>query len=161
MDDLETPRLTLHALTESEARSLHAGELLPGRRFDAEYPLPDTKDGIGFFLRHGSREFGFYLVARRDDGIVIGEIGFVGPPRSGVVTIGYAIVPSARRQGYATEAIGAVAGWALARGDVEAVHAQTLPDNEPSARALLCAGFTEIEPTEKVRRFALRPTPAG
>ena len=156
MHGLETPRLLLHALTEGEARALHAGELLPGRRFDAEYPMPDTKDGIGFFLRHGSREFGFYLVTRRDDEVVIGEIGFVGPPRDGVVTIGYAIVPSARRQGYATEAIAAVARWALAKGDVGAVHAQTLPDNQPSVRALLRAGFTELEPTERVRRFALR-----
>ena len=155
MHDLETPRLLLHALTEDEARALHAGTLLPGRRFDAEYPLPDTKDGIGFFLKHGAREFGFYLVVRRGDDTVIGEIGFVGPPRGGAVMIGYAIVPSARRQGYATEAIGAVAGWALAQEGVGEVHAQTLPDNEPSVRALLRAGFTEVEPTEKVRRFVL------
>ena len=125
MHDLETPRLLLHALTDSEARALHAGELVPGRVFDAEYPLPDTKDGIGFFLRHGSREFGFYLVVRRDDEVVIGEIGFVGPPRDGAVMIGYAIVPSARRQGYATEAIGALAGWALAQ---EGVRGGARPD---------------------------------
>lgn len=153
MHDLETPRLLLHALTEGEAQSLHGGQLLPGREFDAEYPLPDTKDGLGFFLKHGTREFGFYLVIRRDDEVVIGEIGFVGPPRGGAVMIGYAIVPSARRQGYATEAIGAVAGWALARAGVREVRAQTLPDNEPSVRALLRAGFAEDEPTEKVRRF--------
>ena len=155
MDDLETPRLLLHALTEEEARTLHGGELLRGRRFDAGYPLPDTKDGLGFYLKHGTREFGFFLAVRRDDETVIGEIGFVGPPRDGAVTIGYAIVPSARRQGYVTEAIGAVAGWALERDDVGEVRAQTLHDNEPSVRALLRAGFTEIEPTEKVRRFVL------
>jgi RimJ/RimL family protein N-acetyltransferase len=69
------------------------------------------------------------------------------------VTIGYAIVPSARRRGYATEAIAAVSEWSLARPEVSYVRAQTLPDNEPSIRALLRAGFDEDEPGAKVRRF--------
>ena len=59
--------------------------------------------------------------------------------------IGYAIVPSARRQGYATEAIAALTEWALAQPEVDEVRAQTLPDNEPSIRALLRAGFAEDE----------------
>jgi RimJ/RimL family protein N-acetyltransferase len=154
--DLETPRLRLHALTAEEARTLRAGEQLPGWRFDRDYPLPDTKDGLGFYLEHGDREFGFFLAVRRADEVVIGEIGFVGPPREGAVTIGYAVVPSARGQGYATEAIGAIAGWALAQNGVEEVRAQTLPGNEPSVRALLRAGFGELESTPTVRRFALR-----
>ena len=69
------------------------------------------------------------------------------------MTIGYAIVPSARCQGYATEAIVAVTEWSLAQPDVTHVRAQTLPDNEPSMRALLRAGFDEDEPGPKVRRF--------
>jgi ribosomal-protein-alanine N-acetyltransferase len=69
--------------------------------------------------------------------------------------IGYAIVPEARGRGYATEAIAAISDWALAQPGVGEVRAQTLPDNEASVRALLRAGFTEIEPAEKVRRFAL------
>ena len=155
MRDLETGRLLLHALTQDEARSLHAGVLLPDRQFDDAYPLPDTKDGLGFYLKHGVREFGFFLVVRRHDDLVVGEIGFVGPPKDGAVTIGYAVVPSARRQGYATEAIGAVAGWALAQDGVGEVRAQTRPDNEPSVRALLRAGFQELESTPKLRRFVL------
>jgi RimJ/RimL family protein N-acetyltransferase len=75
-----------------------------------------------------------------------------------VVTIGYAIVPSARRQGYATEAIGAVASWSLRQPDVDHVRAQTLPENEASVRALLRAGFEEDAPASKVRRFVkVRP----
>ena len=67
--------------------------------------------------------------------------------------IGYAIVPSARRQGYATEAISALSGWALAQPEVGEVRAQTLPDNEASIRALLRAGFEETHGNEKLRRF--------
>lgn len=158
MPDLTTPRLLLHALTIDEAQALHAGEPLPDRPFAPGYPMPDTHDGVGFLVRHRVEEFGFFLAVRRDDGLVIGEIGFVGPPKSGAVTIGYAIVPSARRRGYATEAIAAVSSWALAQPGVREMRAQTLPDNEPSIRALLRAGFTEIDPLEKVRRFVLRAT---
>ena len=153
MPDLETGRLRLHSLTAEEADSLHAGVLPDGWDYAGGYPLPDTKDGVGLFLRHGDREYGFHFVVRREDDRVIGEIGFVEPPRGGSVTIGYAIVPSARRQGFATEAILAVAEWSLARPEVTSVRAQTLPDNEPSARALLSAGFEEDEPGAKVRRF--------
>ena len=155
MPDLTTPRLLLHALTIEEARALHAGEPLRGWALAPGYPLPDTHDGVAFVVRHGIEDFGFYLVVRRDDELVVGEIGFVGPPKDGAVMIGYAIVPSARRHGYATEAIAALSEWALAQPGVGEVRAQTLPDNEPSIRALLCAGFAEVEPGEKVRRFSL------
>jgi RimJ/RimL family protein N-acetyltransferase len=156
MPDLTTPRLLLHAVTLAEADALRAGEQLESWTYASGYPMPDTKDGVSFVIRHRVEEFGFYLVVRRDDELVIGEIGFTGPPRGGVVGIGYAIVPSARRQGYAAEAIGALSAWALGQPDVHEVTAQTLPDNEASVRALLRAGFRETEPGEKVRAFSLR-----
>jgi RimJ/RimL family protein N-acetyltransferase len=153
--ELTTSRLLLHALTVEEARVIRAGGTLPAWPFADGYPLPDTYDGLGLFLGHGEERFGFSLVVRRVDGLVIGEIGFVGPPRDGAVTIGYAIVPSARRHGYATEAISALGAWALGEPDVREVRAQTLPDNDPSIRALLRAGFVEEASTETMRRFVL------
>lgn len=156
MPELTTPRLSLRPLTVAEGEALAAGRPLPGRPYAPGYPLPDTRDGVGFLLRHGDVEFGFYLVVRREDERVVGEIGFAGPPRNGVVAIGYAIVPEARGQGYATEAIGALSRWALAQPGVVEVVAQTLRENEPSARALLRAGFVELEPTARVRRFSYR-----
>jgi RimJ/RimL family protein N-acetyltransferase len=158
--DLETARLRLHALSSYEAEELGRGQLPGGWAYAPGYPLPDTRDGVGLYLRHGERSYGFHFVVRRDDGRVIGEIGFVAPPRRGVVMIGYAIVPAARRQGYATEAIAALTAWSLAQPGVDHVRAQTLPDNEASIRALLRAGFEEDEPGGRVRRF-VRSGPAG
>ncbi len=161
MPDLTTPRLVLHELTLAEGDALHAGRRPDGWAYEEQYPLPDTKDGVAFLVRHRVEPFGFYFVVRREDGLVIGEIGFAGPPVEGSVMIGYAIVPSARGKGYATEAIEALAGWALSRPEVDVVRAQTLPDNEPSARALLRAGFSELEPGPSFRRFALARSRAG
>jgi RimJ/RimL family protein N-acetyltransferase len=153
--ELTTARLVLHPLTTEDAGRVRDGRPLAGLPFAEGYPLPDTNDGLDLYIRHGDERFGFSLIVRRDDELVIGEIGFVGLPIRGVVTIGYAIVPSARRQGYATEAIRALSAWALAQPDVDTVRAQTLPDNEASIRALLRAGFTEEARRGKVRRFAL------
>jgi RimJ/RimL family protein N-acetyltransferase len=150
---LTTARLELRPLSLDEARTIRTGAPLAGLPFADGYPLPDTYDGLGLFLNHGDERFGFSLIVRRADGVVIGEIGFVGPPQRGTVMIGYAIVPSARRQGYATEAIAALSGWALSEPGVDEVRAQTLPDNEPSVRALFRAGFTEQPPGQKLRRF--------
>ena len=143
----------LRPLTAAEARTIRNGYPLPGLPFAAGYPLPDTYDGLGLFLRHGDERWGFSLVVRQEDSRVVGEIGFVGPPMDSAVMIGYAIVPSARRQGYATEAIVALTDWALAQPEVGEVRAQTLPDNEASIRALLRAGFEEACGNEKLRRF--------
>jgi [ribosomal protein S5]-alanine N-acetyltransferase len=154
--ELRTARLRLRELTLDEAHTIHKGSALPGDRYADGYPLPDTHDGLRFFLRHGDERYGFSLIVRLEDGLVIGEIGFVGPPRDGSVTIGYAIVPSARHQGYASEAIVALSDWALAQPDVAEVRAQTLPDNEPSVRALLRAGFAEEGSSGKLRRFSRR-----
>ena len=160
MPDLETARLRLHPLTAEEAETLHAGALPEGWSYADGYPLPDTRDGVGLFLRHRDRDYGFHFVVRQEDERVIGEIGFVQPPQGGSVTIGYAIVPSARRQGYATEAIVAVTEWSLAQREVARVRAQTLPDNEASIRALGSAGFREDDPGSKVRRFVKGVRPA-
>lgn len=154
MPDLGTSRLLLRALAVDEAQAIRSGRLLPELPFAEGYPLPDTYDGLGLFIRHGDERWGFSLIVRREDGAVIGEIGFVGPPQRGAVMIGYAIVPIARRQGYGTEAIVAMSDWALAEPDVEEVRAQTLPDNEASARALLRAGFEEQPAGQKLRRFS-------
>ncbi len=160
MPDLETTRLRLHALSADEAETLEGGGLPAGWTYARDYPLPDTKDGVGLYLRHGDRVYGFHFVVRREDERVIGEIGFVSPPRGGAVTIGYAIVPSARRRGYATEAIFALTEWALEQPGVENVRAQTLPDNEVSVKALLRAGFAEDDRSPRLRRF-VKVRPAG
>lgn len=73
---------------------------------------------------------------------LVGVGGFKGgPDASGVVEIGYGIVPEARRRGYATEAVKAWLDWAFNDPLVFQVIAHTLRHLTPSIGVLEATGF--------------------
>ena len=93
-------------------------------------------------LDEDSVQFGVWLMIERTSDMVIGDIGFFGPPgEERTVEIGYGVVPDHRRRGYATEAAGALAGWALRQPGIDSVVARCDVDNEASIRTLERAGF--------------------
>jgi [ribosomal protein S5]-alanine N-acetyltransferase len=67
--------------------------------------------------------------------------GFKGPPRDGVVELGYAIAPAWEGRGLATAAARALLREAFAAPEVQSVVAHTLPGPGPSARVLEKTGF--------------------
>lgn len=72
---------------------------------------------------------------------LVGWGGFKGPPRDGVVELGYAIAPPLQGRGLATAAVGALLREALATQDVRGVIAHTLAEPGASVRVLEKAGF--------------------
>jgi RimJ/RimL family protein N-acetyltransferase len=83
----------------------------------------------------------YALHVRRGGGsTLVGSVGYKGPPKDGVVEIGYSVVPSWRRQGLATEACLALIESAWRRGATEVV-AHTLAGLEPSIGVLRKLGF--------------------
>ena len=90
--------------------------------------------------RHG------FFVLDREQRCVIGSAGFKGPPDSrGMVEIAYGIVPSCEGRGYATEAAGALVGFAFGAGDVQLIRAHTLPVANASTHVLRKCGFRHTE----------------
>lgn len=78
-----------------------------------------------------------------------GLIGFKGAPdQNGTVEIGYGIDPDVRRQGFTTEAVQALTGWALSRPGCQAVIARTEIDNIPSIRLLEKLHFSMVRETD-------------
>lgn len=72
----------------------------------------------------------------------VGVGGFFGAPDSkGCVEIGYAMLPSFREQGLATEAVSGLLSWALKDPRVRRVKAQTLSHLLASRRVLEKTGF--------------------
>jgi RimJ/RimL family protein N-acetyltransferase len=72
---------------------------------------------------------------------LVGWGGFKGPPRDGVVEIGYEIAESRRERGLATAAARAMVAEAFADDRVDTVIAHTLPERNASNRVLEKAGF--------------------
>lgn len=79
----------------------------------------------------------------RESREVVGTVGFVGPPEQGRVEVGYSFLERVWNQGLATEAVGALLGWAFADQRVERIIAHTLVGGRASQRVLAKLGFVQ------------------
>jgi [ribosomal protein S5]-alanine N-acetyltransferase len=90
---------------------------------------------------------------------LVGWGGFKGPPRGGVVELGYEIAESRWGRGLATVATRAMVAEAFDDPEVSAVIAHTLPERNASNRVLEKVGFhldgEAVEDGERVWRFRL------
>ena len=89
--------------------------------------------------------WGHHQVVETSSGLVVGGVGFHGPPKGGEVEIGYGIVPTRQGRGYATEAVSTLVSLALTMPEVVAVVASTDADNVASQRVLEKAGFQLVD----------------
>ncbi len=138
---VETERLRLPLWTAADVARLRG----PERDGDwhRDFPREDDRDAASMW--HDGDPWGPRSIVL--DGVVVGSIGFFGPPSQaddGVpeTEVGYGLVEEARGAGVATEALTAV----LDAADQERVRirASVLPDNAPSIRVLAKCGFTEL-----------------
>jgi RimJ/RimL family protein N-acetyltransferase len=145
--DLLTQRLRLRPLAPAEMQNLLEGQAVEGQRWAEGYPLDGTLVAVAMqadLVKHAVDRGGFchYQVLLREEDVVIGDIGFHAPPDDlGEVSIGFGIVPAARRRGYAVEALRGLLHWALAQPEVRTVQADTDLVNLASQRVLLSAGM--------------------
>ena len=109
-------------------------------------PGADPRWGTRFFVTEDPRE-------------LVGWGGFKGPPRDGVVELGYEIADARQGRGLATAATLAMVEEAFADERVVAVIAHTLRERNASNRVLEKAGFrfdgVAQEDGETVWRFRL------
>jgi ribosomal-protein-alanine N-acetyltransferase len=87
--------------------------------------------------------FESWMVVLKSSNTIIGDVGFKGlPDRKGAVDIGYGIIESERKKGYALEATAGLINWAFIQPQVKVITARSLTDNIPSARVLQKLHFT-------------------
>ena len=120
----------------------------PQPRWHPEYPLPDSVDAISMvFAAHhamtgqidASPTWWIHQIVVDD--VVVGDIGFHGPPGpERTVEIGYCVVPAWRRRGVASQACNLILRQAWQDG-AETVVAETDHDNVASQAVLLANGF--------------------
>ncbi|ANC20055.1 GNAT family N-acetyltransferase [Bacillus cereus] len=93
--------------------------------------------------------WGAWYVLRKEDDIVLGDIGFKGKPNENqTVEIGYGFIEKYWNQGYATEAVRGLIDWAFKTGEVETIIAETLLDNYSSMRVLEKLHMKRVNATE-------------
>ncbi len=137
-DEILTDRLILRQFREEDLDDLY--EFLLQLKDDEFEGFPDlTFENRGNYLaeRLGTDEY--YAVVLRDSGKVIGNV-YLGNRDQGTREIGYIINEEYRQNGYAREALEAVAAHALILG-AHRVYAMCDPRNEASWSLLESAGF--------------------
>jgi RimJ/RimL family protein N-acetyltransferase len=142
---LDTERLRLREVLPAEAQELREGGTA-GLPWLGGTPGEGSQEAAGMLVgAHAAglhrSGWGMYVLVRGEDGLVVGGMGFHGPPDGGCAEIGFDLHPEARGRGYATEALSALAHWALEQPGVDTVLATTTPDNVPSQRVMERAGF--------------------
>ncbi|MBT2408862.1 MULTISPECIES: GNAT family N-acetyltransferase [unclassified Streptomyces] len=165
MDDLLTERLVLHPMSVQEAAALTRGEAHDAVSWARGYPTEADVSGARRYLDLCEAEgdpqpFGPYEIRRREDGCVIGGLGFHGPPDpDGTVTIGYGLVAGARGHGYAAEALRALLLFARTQG-VSRVAGDTDHGNIASQRVMAAAGMKLVSEDEYLKYYTLEWPPS-
>jgi ribosomal-protein-alanine N-acetyltransferase len=143
---VDTDRLRLPLWTAEDVATLRGG----GRRegWDPAFPREDDRDAATMW--HEGDPWGPRSIVH--DGLVVGSIGFFGPPQPSrdeveETEVGYGLVERARGGGVATEALRALLTEADAAG--VRIRASVSPDNAPSIRVLANCGFTELRGTNE------------
>ena len=145
----------LLALLEGEERfeecfGLPAAEGLRGFFFSGEVS-PDWLAQLDKSVTEDPWVHGFAIV-HREEGLVVGNVGFKGPPDDhGVVEIAYGIASPFQGRGYAAEAADVYTAFLFGDSRVRLVRAHTLPTRNASTRVLEKCGFTptgEVEDPE-------------
>jgi ribosomal-protein-alanine N-acetyltransferase len=146
---LRTPRLELRPLPPAAAAALpvdrdRAARLI-GATLPAEWPQSDLLDVLPIQAAASPEEahFRVWVIVEPATSMVVGDVGFLGPPGAdGRIELGYSVVPACRRRGYASEAARALLAWACHHTRVQEIVAGCDRDNEASRRTLHRLGFS-------------------
>jgi RimJ/RimL family protein N-acetyltransferase len=165
---LQTQRLRLAALTRPGLAALHTGpraleavlalKLARGLLADSERRAVARKLAQMQAAPEAEHAWYTYWLALAVDATEgIGLVGFKGPPDpDGVVELAYSIAPRWQRQGYATEAAGALVAWAFGHPRCRAIIApDTLRANAASSRVLEKLGMRVVAATPRTRSWRL------
>lgn len=155
-------RLTLRLIPPEDAEGMLAGR----RRvsWHPDYPRKDDQDAVAL-VKAGNPDapWGPRHIVRTVDGLVVGSIGFFGPPAPGAddlaeAEVGFGLVEEARGHGAVTEALGAL----LEHTDMAGVRvrASVRPENRASLRVLAKCGFTQVRGSNEDGELVMaRPLP--
>ena len=154
---IHTARLELVSMTPEFMEAVLAGRFAEAQELlGAELPAEPVDEAVERFLARRvaqlreepevQRWLARAIVRKEGGRLMIGNVGFHGQPgvnaagSDRALEIGYGIQPEHRSQGYATEAVEGLIGWARTEG-IDHFVASVSPDNEPSLAIIRRLGF--------------------
>ncbi|MFJ9754505.1 GNAT family N-acetyltransferase [Streptomyces sp. NPDC101149] len=158
---IPTERLTLQGVTPAAAIDLRTGGA-GGYEWIDGGPYEGTREAAGMLVKAYEAgvlrpEWGVFVLVRSEDGRAVGGMGFHGAPDAdGRVEVGYDLVEGARGNGYATEALRALAARALTGDGARELVATVDRTNIPSQGVVTRSGFTRVGEDQEMYAYALR-----
>ncbi|MGY0037053.1 GNAT family N-acetyltransferase [Pedobacter sp. NJ-S-72] len=132
--------------------NINPGEIWPDE--DMLETLPRIIDKLN--LVPAPSGFESWIIIEKETNKVIGDTGFKGlPDINGAADIGYGIIASARRNGYAAEAVNSLIDWAFQQSELRVITASCEPANAGSAKVLKGLGFSFKGMNEEMFRWEL------
>lgn len=146
IEKLETERLLLIPFTKQLCHLINDKNFIElknkGLNASEGYPDLETLDTIpkiiaNIELSDGPTGFESWVIISKKEMKIIGDIGFKGiPNQAGEIDLGYGIIASERRKGYAFEAAKSLTNWAFSNSEVKKITAKCLIENEASYKTL-------------------------
>ena len=154
---IHTARLELASMAPEFMEALLAGRFADAQKLlGAELPAEPVDEAVERFLARRvaqlreepdvQRWLARAIVRKEGGRVMIGNVGFHGQPgvnaagNERALEIGYGVQPEHRRQGYASEAVEGLIGWARTQG-IDHFVASVAPDNESSLAIIRKLGF--------------------
>ena len=152
---IETDRLRLLPFTKQICEEVLAGSTaaLSNMNIVTAFGWPDletldTLPRILINLNKVQSPSGFesWMIIDKSSNTILGDIGFKGIPNEhGEIDLGYGIVDSETRKGYAKEAATGLVEWAFAQSDVKCITANCSKENYASQHILAFLNFKIIK----------------
>jgi len=89
----------------------------------------------------GEAPWWMWLAVLEDENLLVGQCGYKGPPNDGMVEFGYAVIPSCRGIGLATEIAAVLIDHAFSFPEITHVIAHTLAEENASVKVLRKCGL--------------------
>ena len=147
---IDSERTIIVPILGETMRSLLGKDLpdtVQGYRRGEGWPGPELLEALPVFINDlqddpSSLGWHAWMVIQKKGSLIIGDVGFKGPPeKENTVEIGFSIVPSRRGSGFALEAVSSMVEHALSTHANIRLTAECSADNRPSRKILETCGF--------------------
>lgn len=134
---IETDRLFLYPISGQDLTSIIESEKNP----DLKQAYSEMLQGCINEPENKIWHTLWFMELKTQTSTIVGEFCFKGLNADGMVELGYGLREGFCGKGYMTEAIKAIAEWAITQKGVTRIEAEAAPENEASQKVLVNAGF--------------------